>query len=268
MSYNSSDVSVGNDGTAAQYNNLRADLIKILSSDGGIWNWDGWQQAGETWTYDSETSFTISGDKTTKHKKGDKIKLTQPTNGVKYFLVKSVVYSAVTTITVYGSTVYTLDNEAISSPYFSHGSPVGFPDMNSYIFTYLSDNQAIPQNTATKVAFDSELYDTLGEMNTSTHEATIINEGFYLCSLIEVMDDLDNGYNMRTHLRRNTDTLGRTFTISGATAPDAGGTVAGVYYLNAGDVIDATCLHNDPQSNVLIAGSYSTQMTIKRLRDF
>jgi hypothetical protein len=95
-------------------------------------NMTGWNSAGETWTYVSATSFRISGDKTTRYQKGDKIKLTQTT--VKYFYVVSVVYSSPnTTITVTGGTDYTLANAAISANYFSKAeSPQGFPGRFAY----------------------------------------------------------------------------------------------------------------------------------------
>jgi hypothetical protein len=87
----------------------------------------GWFDAGETWTYASAITFTISGDLTTKYMEGMKIKLTQTT--VKYFIVTKVAYSSPnTTITIYGGTDYTLANAAITSPYFSlDRTPFGFP---------------------------------------------------------------------------------------------------------------------------------------------
>lgn len=94
-----------------------------------IWN-GGWTPAGETWTYASADSptftFTITGDKTSKYYVGQRIKLTQTT--VKYFIITAVAYSAVTTVTVYGGTDYTLANAAITLPYFSRiKAPDGFP---------------------------------------------------------------------------------------------------------------------------------------------
>lgn len=88
---------------------------------------DGWVVAGETWTYASATTFTISGDKTSKYNKGDKIKLAQGTQ--KYFYIIGVSYSAPnTTVTVTAGVDYTLSNSAISSPYYSKmDSPNGFP---------------------------------------------------------------------------------------------------------------------------------------------
>jgi len=92
---------------------------------------NGWQEAGETWTYasadDPTYTFTISGDKTSKYSAGMKIKLTQTT--VKYFIITKVAYSDPnTTITVYGGTDYDLAAVAITSPYYSMvKAPQGFP---------------------------------------------------------------------------------------------------------------------------------------------
>jgi len=100
---------------------------------------DGWiaaqNQAGtaETWTYaaadDPTFTFTISGDFTTKYYAGMRIKLTQSTGGTKYFIVTKVAYSDPnTTVTVYGGTDYNLENEAITSPYWSMmKAPAAFP---------------------------------------------------------------------------------------------------------------------------------------------
>ena len=84
---------------------------------------DGWTSANETWTYASATTFTISGDKTSKYQVGDKIRLTQTT--VKYFYITVISYSAgtgLTTMTVsatVGGTAYSVANAAITAPYFS-----------------------------------------------------------------------------------------------------------------------------------------------------
>jgi len=95
----------------------------------------GWIGAGdaETWTYASDDdptyTFTITGDKTSKYSAGMRIKLTQPTDGVKYGIITKVAYSSPnTTITIYMGTDYDLDNEAITSPYYStNKAPHGFP---------------------------------------------------------------------------------------------------------------------------------------------
>lgn len=101
------------------------DVVSLVSSD-------GWIIPVETWTYASASSFTISGDKTGKYSKGDKIKLTQTT--VKYFYILDVSYSSPnTTIKIYAGTDYTLANAAITSPFYSkQATPVGFPELFTF----------------------------------------------------------------------------------------------------------------------------------------
>lgn len=92
----------------------------------------GWIDANETWTYASATTFTVSGDVTSKYGVGDKIELTQTT--AKYFYIIAISYSSpTTTVTVTGGTDYTLANATITSPYFSKAAnPQGFPHWFSY----------------------------------------------------------------------------------------------------------------------------------------
>lgn len=96
-------------------------------------NFGGWLPAGYTWTYASADSptftFTVAGvDLTSIYAAGMRIKLTQSTGGTKYFIVTKVAFSTDTTVTIYGGTDYTLNNEAISSPFWSREKcPVGFP---------------------------------------------------------------------------------------------------------------------------------------------
>lgn len=78
---------------------------------------------------DPTYTMTCSGDKTTVYYAGQRIKLTQSTGGTKYFIVTKVAYSDPnTTLTLYGGTDYNLENEAISTPYYSLvKAPAGFP---------------------------------------------------------------------------------------------------------------------------------------------
>lgn len=115
----------------AEHINSPQEEIVALETEALI-NMAGWVSAGETWTYASATTLTISGDKTGRYQKGDKIKLTQTT--VKYFYVINVVYSSPnTTITVTGGTDYTLANAAITANYYSKATtPQGFPGYFAY----------------------------------------------------------------------------------------------------------------------------------------
>lgn len=91
----------------------------------------GWVEANETWTYASALTysntnttrggtFTITGDVTSKYTAGMRVKFTQATGGTKYGIVVLAAYSdPSTTITIFLGTDFTLNNEAISSPYYS-----------------------------------------------------------------------------------------------------------------------------------------------------
>lgn len=99
----------------------------------------GWMASTLTWTYQSASTFTISGDLTDRFQTGDKLKLTQTT--VKYFYVCKSTYIAatgLTNISVIGDpSVSGLANAAITSPYWSHqANPVGFPTAFVYTPTF------------------------------------------------------------------------------------------------------------------------------------
>ncbi len=87
----------------------------------------GWAAAGETWTFATASTFTVSGDVTGKYAVGDRLKLTQTTT--KFFYIVGLSFSAgTTTITVTGGSDYSLANAAITSPFFSKfAEPPGFP---------------------------------------------------------------------------------------------------------------------------------------------
>ncbi len=92
---------------------------------------DGWNPAessvgvAETWAYASASTITVPAGAASRYKVGDKIKITQPTLGVKYFNLGVV---ADTLLTVVINTDYTIADEAITSPYSSKAdNPSGFP---------------------------------------------------------------------------------------------------------------------------------------------
>jgi hypothetical protein len=89
----------------------------------------GWSKVQETWSYASADAptfvMTVPAGATAKYSPGMRVKLTQSTGGTKYFIITAV---ASTSITLYGGTDYTLNNEAITAPYYStQKAPFGFP---------------------------------------------------------------------------------------------------------------------------------------------
>jgi hypothetical protein len=97
-------------------------------------SWGGWYEANETWTRTAATTFTISGDKTSKYAVGTAIKLTDTTT--KYFYITAISYgSPTTTVTVNGGSDYSLVG-AITNPYFAEGyNAAGWPGLFNYTAT-------------------------------------------------------------------------------------------------------------------------------------
>lgn len=92
---------------------------------------DGWVNPDETWTYASATTFTVSGDVTSKYRRGVRLRLKQG-GSYKYFVVVTSIYGAPnTTVTVtdaQGGAVYTIANSAITDNWFSLAvMPGGWP---------------------------------------------------------------------------------------------------------------------------------------------
>lgn len=112
---------------------------------------DGWITAAEEWTFasDDDPTFTITvpGDATKKYSAGMRIKLTQPTDGDKYFIITNV---AGTVLTVYGGRDYNLADEAITSPFYSpHKAPLGFDLDPSAWLTFVESNSTTSQASPT-----------------------------------------------------------------------------------------------------------------------
>lgn len=110
---------------------------------------DGWNSAGETWTYASASTFTISGDKTSLYSVGDKIKFTQSAVVRYYYIVKISYSNPNTTVTVGTYLSSTIDNLTISSPSYSKAtSPSGFPGYFKYNMTQSSGFSGTPTTEA------------------------------------------------------------------------------------------------------------------------
>jgi hypothetical protein len=130
----------------------------------------GWIPVGETWSYASSTTVTISGDKTDKYSKGMKVKLTQ--TSVKYFYITGVSYASPnTTLTLTAGTDYTVANAAITSPFYSMvANPAGFQHLYSWtpIFAGFSSD---PTNVDAKFIINGRLCTANLSMGAGTSNA-------------------------------------------------------------------------------------------------
>lgn len=276
MSYESSDVSAGQDATAAQQNALRADLLKILSATGRVWLQDGWQDIPntDTFTFVSNTAnvgvVTVAGDQTGTYRDGDKIKLTQSTGGVKYFVIRTSVYTTLTTITFYGTSVYTLENEAISSVFISRATnPVGFPNIKSFVYAYRDDAsyQSMPTATTTQITNNAELADSLGEYDTSAYRFTAKHEGWYRVSGQFQIDNIGSGKRAESIIRLNTaTTVVEGISYSSVNAADVSVPLPTTFrYMNVGDYLALYGYHNNGSSELVLKQPYQTFMIVERI---
>ena len=114
----------------------------------------GWIPILETLTYKDADEIYFSGDVTAKYQKSDKLKIVQPTDGAKFFYIISVgSYDSGndrTPVQVTAGSNFDLDNEAISSGYFSRAeSPLEFPDVFNWSPSYQNISVGAGTVTAT-----------------------------------------------------------------------------------------------------------------------
>lgn len=138
---------------------------------------DGWVGVTESWTYASATTVTVPSDATAKYAPGDKVKFSN--GSTKYFTIQTV---ASTLLTFTGGSD-TVANSAISAIYYSKvDTPQTFPGpANPYKFSvYRNAAKAAVATTETKVEFDTELYDTNSNFDSTTNfRYTAPVSGFY-----------------------------------------------------------------------------------------
>ena len=175
-----SDTSMADSGTDKKVQ--KVNLLKGLVPE------NGWIPAGETWTYASATTFTISGDKTGKYQKGDKIKLTQ--TSVKYFYVVGVSYSSPnTTVTVNGMNLYTLADATITSPFYSKmETPTGYPDRKVNLYYSSAGTTStitLPETSANFVAMEiffktsNGSYDSVKVITPNGKSVNLVSANYY-----------------------------------------------------------------------------------------
>lgn len=106
----------------------------------------GWLATGESWTYSSWDAtrrigvVNVPSDATTKYTAGNRVRISQTTGGTKYAIIT---YVTSTTLTLHFPSGITLNNEAISTPFYSPlDSPIGFPtDQTLWVLEWTSTSQ-------------------------------------------------------------------------------------------------------------------------------
>ena len=158
---------------------------------------DGWSPAGQTWTRESDNTFSEPIDATTKYQKGDKIKYKQGA-GYKYqYIIGVGSYSDGKTImTTTGGSDYIFTNgTAITDSYYSHVlNPTSFPGYLNWYVTHSRSGTAYTNLPTTNSAiFKVENTLVMGQID-FTMPATAGGSGFVYTSapttIVNEMSDI------------------------------------------------------------------------------
>lgn len=174
----------------------------------------GWIPLSDTLTYASATTITTASDLTGFIEAGMKLKITQPTDGVKYFVVIAITSSLITISTG----TYDLDNEAITSPYYSMAeTPYGWPYING-MYVKVSDVKATGTGGGTFTSgvwqtrdINTEDNDDFGICSISSNQITL-SPGTYTCHITCPAFLVDR------HQARLYDTTGTSVLLQGQNA--------------------------------------------------
>lgn len=142
---------------------------------------DGWiaDESG-TWTYASASTFTVTGDLTSRFSKGTRLKFTQTT--VKYAVVVASSHAAgTTTVTIAVNNDYTIANAAITDTFYSYQvNPDGYPGWFSYTPTWTSTGTAPAVGNGTiQGAFEVTGQKVIVKVRLTTGNTTTFGTGTY-----------------------------------------------------------------------------------------
>lgn len=142
---------------------------------------------------------------------------------------------------------------------------LSFP-RQSGVLAYLSSDQTIGASTATTIAFDAEVYDTLGEFNTGTSTFTAKDVGTYLFIIRAHWANVNSG--VRYDIRGNTMGGTRFYHTQYMPANSARyqEIVVGTYQLTAGATFTAEAVQYTAGNEVLLgAGTTYTILYIVKV---
>lgn len=223
---------------SAVTNGKVADHTLDLGAKAATWDW--WITANESWSYASASTITVPSDATAKYDVGDIIKITQSAT-VKYFVITAV---AATLLTVSGLAAVTVANSAITANYYSKSNKArglglkGAAPFNPYKFyAYLNSNQAVSASTFTKVALDTNAFDTGGNFDAVTnHRFVAPVAGFYVFNGRVGIQSVSS--RVIASLYKNGTEVLRGYDGQATTGAVGGGQVGGLIQLAATDYIE------------------------------
>jgi hypothetical protein len=137
---------------------------------------------------------------------------------------------------------------------------------NSRVSAYLSANQTIANNTATKIQFNTKVFDGNSEFSTTNYRFTAANAGYYLvlANLLYSAYAINNVaqgmiYKNGSSIFQNTSQTGA---FSGG---DLGISLSAVVYLAANDYIEIYTFQVTLDNQILSGGAGKTSLFIHRL---
>jgi len=129
---------------------------------------------------------------------------------------------------------------------------------------YLGTDQTIPSASHTVVNLDTELFDTLGEFNTTTHRFTATRAGIYIVIGATNWNNPNKSYQYAACIRKNGALVTETIFHS-ANYWRIGVMTAGIFSLAAGDYIELDAYQNSGAGDNLDAGINHTYMHIAKI---
>lgn len=150
---------------------------------------DGWILSPAIWSAVDGNTISVTTDITGQIQKGDKVKVYNNSTWKYFYISTAPVFSSATTFDVVGEVILTAGQ--ITTPYYSKiDNPQGFKKGETFykFSAYLNTNQSINDNTATKILFNTEIYDSNSNFDISNNRYTIPITGLYSISLSAVIN--------------------------------------------------------------------------------
>jgi hypothetical protein len=137
---------------------------------------------------------------------------------------------------------------------------------NSRVSAYLSANQTIAENTATKIHYNTEVFDGNNEYDSTTnYRFTAANAGYYLVLANVLYSSFAADVVAQGMIYKNGSSILQNTSQSGANGGDLGISLSAVVYLAANDYIEIYTLQFTQGDRTLYGGAGKTSLFIHRL---